>query len=221
MVRLPAAFCVLCFALAPGFASGNELDATAARIRAAVGEAWKVDVREREIVIEHTSRFALADVEINGPPRFPGEPEPEVETRKQVGRYTLRFGEKLSSERYNKWRQGNQDMAATREELQAKVAHIAHKFDDYSPKDETERRQLAEYRRAVAGLMFHDLPDVYSPEHGIRVFRSWDWFEYVHDESQASAARELENTLLRLFGVYDPDVAADRTTFGSYLDPKS
>jgi hypothetical protein len=207
------------FALAPRSASADELEAAAARIREAVGEAWKVDVRDRDLVIEHRSPFAFADVEINGPGRAAGEPERKVDTREQICRYTLRFVEKLSSERYGKWRKDNRAMQATREELQAKVAHISHKFDSYLPADDTQRRQLAEYRRAVAGLMFHDLPDLYSPEHGIQLFRSWDWSEYIHDESQNAVAREFESTLLRLFGVYDPLVAADRTTFGRYLDP--
>lgn len=219
MIRL-IAVSFLCLVAITTAVNADDLAIAAKRIREAAGDEWRVDVCGREVVLELNRSVAFAYVELNAPARAPGEVEPPVETHNKVCRITLKFGERLSAERYEKLRHDNQAMQATRDALEAKVAHISHKFDSYLPSNAVERRELAEYRRDVAALMFHDLPDLYSPEHGIRLYRSWSWDEYIPDETERAVVGEAQQTLLRLFGVYDPLAAFNHTSLGRFLEPK-
>jgi hypothetical protein len=194
----------------------------ASRIEESIGDDWKVTVSGKDVVIERTKPVTFADVEINGPLRTVDEQaafESARPTRLKPCRYTLRFGDKVTMNRYEKLRAENRAMVKKFDALRSKVRHIHHKFDEYLPSNDEERKQLAEYRREQAKLSFHHLPDLYTMNHSIRLSRSWSAFEYQHEKIVQAQAEELEQTLMRLFGVYDPAVARNGTTLGRYHVP--
>ena len=211
---------VLIALVVAGVGCANDAEAVlfaARRLREAVGDHyWKVEVRDREIIIEAPRSVAFAYTPAGAPAGVPADKE-EL-TRLKVCRYTLRFGRRLPEAEYKRLRGEHQAMMKKYEALQARVRHIDHKFDHYLPSSEADKKLLAEYRRAVAKLGFLDLPDLYTPDHSIRLYRSWAVTrEYPKAKRVSVRVQELEDTLLKLFGVYHPRVAGNRRTFGRFL----
>ena len=82
---------------------------------------------------------------------------------------------------------------------------------------------MSEYRREKAKLKFHnDFPDLYTMDHSVILFRSWKPLsEYPHKKVIQSEVEDLEETLMRLFGVYHTGLARNGSpTFFKHLDPK-
>ncbi len=213
---------VLSALIVAGAGCANDAEAVlfaARRLREAVGDNyWKVEVRDREIIIEAPRSVAFAYTPVNSPAGVPADGE-EL-TRLKVCRYTLRFGRRLQEAEYKRLRGEHQAMMKKYEALQASVRHIDHKFDHYLPSSEADKKLLAEYCRAVATLRFPELPDLYTPDHSVRLYRSWTVArEYPKKKLARAQMQELEGTLLKLFGVYHPRVAGDRSTFGRLLEP--
>ena len=204
-------------------ARSAKIEQNASRIREAIGDEWTVTTRENEILIERVKPVAYADVEINAPavssPEKAAVAEAEKETHEKLCRLTLRFAEPIALSKYEKLRAENQAMEKRYDRLRASVRHISHKFDDYLPANEKEKQQLAEFRRDVAKLHFHDLPDFFTENASVRFYRSWSDWEYLHDPLVRAQVADVEQTLLRLFGVYQPRVASDSMSYGRYLDP--
>ena len=200
-----------------------EIEASAASIKESIGNGWKIDVRGRDIVIEMDKPIAFANVDINAPAVFSKAEAKAHEAAKtttmKVCRYTLRFDNKLTKPIYEKLREENRAIEKRREALRAKVRHIGHKFDQYLPQNEVEKQQVEEYRQGLKKLISHDLPDLFSTDHSIRVYRSWSFGEYPHNKEVMMRISRLEQRLQKLFGVYDPMVIQNRTTFGRYHDP--
>ena len=190
----------------------------AERLRETVGDSyWKVEARDDEILIQAPRPIAFANQPINVA-RGARKDDYQLIHLKMC-RFTLRFGRKLSEAEYKSLRSEHQAVLKEYEALRKEVRHISHKFDQFFPSSEADKKLLAEYRRAVVNLRFLDLPDLYTPDHSIRVYRSWaDTLEYPKEKRIHAQVQELEDTLLKIFGVYHPRVAGGRQSYGRFLE---
>jgi len=61
------------------------------------------------------------------------------------------------------------------------------------------------------------LPDLYTPDHSVYLLHSKDGWSSPADEAVAAECGDVEETLLRYFGMYNPAAAARRQGVGQYL----
>jgi hypothetical protein len=63
----------------------------------------------------------------------------------------------------------------------------------------------------------HTLPDLYTPEHSISFFHPWDWWSSPAKKEVAAECQDVQERLMRFFGMYDPSAAAGGQGVGRYL----
>jgi len=198
----------------------TDIEVVAQRLRATIHKPWQIEIGEREIFITYPKQVGYTDWYANGPAINPEEPTINSEEEKQRQkaeaaktlhqkecRFTLRFDDKLSLTDYQRI---SLDKEKQRDQLRASVGRIPHKFDDYLPRDESDRELLIAYRRGMAKLNEQVLPDLYTSEHSIHLTRSWSDWELIGEERIIQQVVLLEETLARQFGVYDTLAVAKR-----------
>lgn len=184
----------------------------AARVRKAVArDNWSVELQGNEITVRRTKPVAMARVLPNPTPG--AKPIPDGE---RTIRFVLRFGPKLSLEEYDRLAAVNAASAKEYDRLHRAVG-LSHKFDDFIARTPEEQERVRAFRAAVAKLPRHTLPDLYTLDHSIYLLHPWDGWSSPADTTVAAECRDVQDTLLRLFGTYDPDAAARRRWVGQYL----
>ncbi len=112
-------------------------------------------------------------------------------------------------------RLAGENTAARREQERLhRAVNLPHKFDDFIAKTPEEKERVRTYQEAVNRLTWHQLPDLYTPGHSIYLYRSKDGWSYVYDKDVAAECQEVEASLLRFFGMYSPEAAANRQGVG-------
>ena len=109
--------------------------------------------------------------------------------------------------------------AATEKETDRlrEAVRLPHKFGEFVAVTPDEKKRVEEFQAAVTKLPRHDLPDLYTPDYSIYLYFSWDGWSFPADESIAAECADVEKTLLRYFGMYNPKAAAGGQGFGRRL----
>ena len=97
---------------------------------------------------------------------------------------------------------------------------LPHKLDEFIATTPEEKKRVEEFRAAAAKLPRHTLPDLYTPDHSIYFLHSKDGWSFPADEAVAAECRDMEDTLMQFFGMYNPAAAARRQAVGQYLPEK-
>ncbi len=184
----------------------------AARIGKAVAhDNWAVEVQGNEITVRRKAAVAMARVLPNAAPN--ARPTPDGE---RTIRFALRFAPKMSADEYDRLAAVN---AASEKEYDwlHRAVGLPHKFDDFVATTPDEKERVRAFRGAVGRLPRHDLPDLYAPDHSIHFLHPWDGFSFPSDDAVAAECRDVEVTLVRYFGVYDPAAAGGGRGIGKYL----
>lgn len=189
----------------------------AARIRKLARDGWTVSVRGNDVVLERDKpvRFARAlpnEPHVLGPERIPDLTEAPF-------RLTLRFAPLVSVDEYERLAAINAGSERERDRLKRAVG-VPHKFDEFVATTPTEKERVREYREAIKKLPHYDLPDLYVLDYSIYLLRSQDGWSYVYDKNVAAECHDVEQTLLRYFGMYHPAAAAGGQGIGRTDSPK-
>jgi hypothetical protein len=186
------------------------------RIRGLARDGWTVSVRGNDIVIQRDKPVRFAAIEINAPDR-PRDRKPALHDG--VVRWTLRFAPRMASDEYDRLSEVNAASDRERDRLKRAVG-LTHKFDEFIATNAEEKARVAAYREAVAKLTWHTVPDLYTPEHSIFLFVTADqWSSYIYDKDVAAECQDVEETLLRYFGMYNPRAAAKGQRAGRLETP--
>jgi hypothetical protein len=201
-------------ALAPGAAADPPADwklpeadgqRWAERVKAVVRDGWSVELRGNEITVRRDKPVAMVRVFANPAPD--SQPIPDGE---RTVRFVLRYSPKMSIEEYDRLAAVNAESAKEYDRLHRAVG-LPHKFDDFIATTPVDKERVRAFREAVAKLPRHDLPDLYTPDQSVFFLHPWDGWSTPADAAVAAECRDVEDTLMRLFGMYDP-VAARRGT---------
>jgi hypothetical protein len=191
-----------------------DADKWVGRVRALIRDGWTVSARGNDIVIRRDKPVQFAQVEINAPPLPPGkERRPNLE--EGVFQLTLRFAPRMTTDEYERLAAMNAASERERDRLRRAVG-VSHKFDQFLPSTPEEKERVRAYHEAVAKLPWHTLPDLYTPEYSICLLRSGSGLSYVFDKPAAAECQDVEETLLRYFGMYNPLAARKGQGVGQY-----
>jgi hypothetical protein len=192
----------------------QQAESWANRVRKLTPEGWSVTIRNNDIVIQRDKPVHFAQVEINAPPRADREEVRPKDLRDGSYRLTLRFTPKLSLDEYERLAAVNAVSSKERSRLAAQT-RLTQKFGDLLATTPEEDARLKAYQEAVAKLPWHDLPDLYTPDHGIILLQSWSVWSYIYDKDDARECREVRDRVLIYFGMYDPAAAVGMVDAGS------
>ena len=164
-------------------------------------EGWAVKVQDNDIIVQRDKPVRFEQVEINAPER---RKDHEPTLRKGEFHLTFRFAPAMSMDEYERLNAVNETSEVERGRLQDALK-LPHKFDDYIATTPEEKKRLQDYRAAVAKLPWHNLPQLYSTDYSISLFRSAGYFEFLYVKDEAGAeCKQVEERLLRQFGTYKP-----------------
>lgn len=170
-------------------------------------DGWTVEAKGNEVVVRRSKPVALIQVVPNSPD---GKPTPAGEGTIQ---YALRFGPKLTVDEYDRLAAINAASDKEYDRLKHELK-LPHKFDDILASTPEEKARLKAFRETTAKLPRHDLPDLYTPDQSVEYFHSSNGWSYPEDKAIGAECREVEQTLLRLFGMYDPAAASGNRGLG-------
>jgi len=171
-------------------------------------EGWVVEAKGNEVIVRRTKPVALVKNWANS---IDGKPTPAGEGTIQ---FALSFGPKMSADEYDRLAGINAASDKEFDRLKRELK-LPHKFDDIIATTPEEKERLKTFREVTAKLPRHDLPDLYSSEHSIQFFHSNGW-RYPAEKTISTECTEVVETLLRLFGLYNPAVANRSQAFGRY-----
>ena len=183
----------------------------AARVRkAAARDGWTVAVKGNEIEVRRDKAVAMEYQAPNG--MIGAAPTP---TGDRVVKFVLQFGPKVSADDYDRLAAVN---AASDKEYDRmlRAVNVTYKFDQFAPTTAEEKERVRMFKEAVAKLPRHALPDLYTPDHSIIFLHGDGWSYPVAADVRAECA-DVEQVLLRLFGMYSPAAASGRSGFGCTL----
>jgi hypothetical protein len=184
----------------------------AARVgRAVARDNWSVEARGNEITVRRNKPVVMVRVLPNPAPG--AKPIPDGE---KTIRFVLRFAPKMSVDVYDRLAAVNAASEKEYDRLQRAVG-LSHKFDEFTATTPEEKERVRAFRAAVAKLPRHTLPDLYTPDHSVYLLHPWDGWSSPADEAVAAECRDVQDALLRLFGMYDPVAAARGRGVGQYL----
>jgi hypothetical protein len=186
----------------------------AKRIRGLARDGWTVTIKDNDIILQRDKPVRFARIQVNAP-FAPGEKERTPDLREGRFRLMFRFAPRMSMDEYEKLAAENAASDAEHDRLKRALG-LPHKFEDFIASTPEEKRRLKDYREAVARLKRHTLPDLYSTDYSIfLVYGHNDW-SYVYDKDVAAECQDVEETLLRYFGMYSPRAAARGTRAGRH-----
>jgi hypothetical protein len=186
------------------------LEQWAKRVRTlAPSEGWNVSIKEDAIVIQRNKPIQWQQYEINGPGRTANEPPPKARLHDGVYRLTLKFGTKMPMAEYERLAAENAATSKEHDRLERGIRDIDHKFDQYVPSNDEEKKRLADFRAAEAKLKWHELPDMYCDEGSIWLLTSDDGWSSVYGDADREECDGVKQSVLRYFGMYDPAAAKD------------
>ncbi len=181
------------------------------RIKAVTWDGWSVELQGNEITVRRSKPVAMVRVFPNAAPG--AKPTPDGE---RAIKFVLRFAPKMSMDEYDRLAAVNAASEKEYDRLHRAVG-LTHKFDDFIATTPEEKKRVDEFRAAVAKLPRHTLSDLYTPDHSIYFLHTWDGWSSPADEAVAAECREVEDTLMRFFGMYNPAAAARGQGVGQYL----
>jgi hypothetical protein len=181
------------------------------RVKAVVRDGWSVELGGNEITVRRSEPVAVVRVLPNSAPG--AKPTPDGE---RPIKFALRFAPKMSMDEYERLAAENAASEREYDRLRRAVG-LPHKFDDFVATTPEEKKRVEEFRAAVAKLPRHALPDLYTPDHSIYFLHTWDGWSAPADGAVAAECRDVEETLMRYFGMYNPAAAARRQGVGQYL----
>lgn len=183
----------------------------AARVKEVVTrDGWQVFVRGNDIVVRRNEAVAMARTVPNA--SVDAKPMPDGE---KTIEFVLRFAPKMSLEEYERVAAINAASDKEYDRLHRAVG-LPHKFDSFIATTPEEKKRVADFHAAVAKLPRHDLPDLYTTDHSIQFLHPYDGWSYPSDKDVASECRDVQETLIRFFGIYDPLAAARGREVGRY-----
>lgn len=178
--------------------------------KAVCRDNWTVERKDDELVLRRTKPVAMVREFPNAMP----DSKPVTDGERAI-RFVLRFGPKISFDEYDRLAAVNEASAKEYDRLRGAL-NLPHKFDDFLATTPEEKKRLEEFRAATAKLPRHTLPDLYTLDHSVYVLHPWNGWSYPADKDIAAECREVEDVLMRLFGMYSPGAARDRS-MGRYL----
>jgi hypothetical protein len=185
----------------------------AERVRAVVApDSWTVTSKGNEITIQRKQPASFTKTFPNPPPDHIDQPGPA-----ETVRLKLHFGPALSLEEYERLAKVNSESSVEYQRL-VQALGLSHKFYQFIATTPEEEAKLKKFHEEVAKLPKHDLPDLYTLDHSIRLIRGWDSWSHVSDANVAEECREVEESIVRYFGVYDPAAARDPNNVARYSD---
>jgi len=187
----------------------------AKRVRKLMPEGWTVTSRGDDIVIERSKPVQFARMEINAPAVVDKTAIRANDLLESQYRLTLHFARKMSLEEFENLAAINAASAKERDRLAAQTG-LTQKFGDFIATTQEEKERLTAYRKAEAKLVWHILPDLYTPDHSIHLLQSWSAWLYLYDKDVARECQDVRDVILKYFGMYDLDAAAGRIDPGSH-----
>lgn len=182
------------------------------RIGKSVGrDNWAIERKGNEITVRRTTPVAMTRMYPNAAPNTK-----PVQDGERMIQFVLRFAPKMSSDEYDRLAAVNEASEKEYDRLHRAVG-LPHKFDQFIASTPEEKKRVAEFRSAVAKLPRHTLPDLYTPDHSLYFLHPWDGWSSPEDEEVAAECGEVEDVLMRLFGMYSPAAAAHSRAVGQYL----
>jgi hypothetical protein len=182
-----------------------------ARVKEVTPDGWSVELQGNEITIRRSKPVAMVRVLANSAPGT--DPIPDGD---RAIKFVLRFAPKMSMDEYERLAAVNAESEKEYDRLHRAVG-LPHKFDDFIATTPEEKKRVEEFRAAVAKLPRHTLPDLYTPDHSIYFLHPWDGWSSPADEVVAAECRDVEDTLMRFFGMYNPAAAARGQGVGQYV----
>jgi hypothetical protein len=182
------------------------------QVQTAIGRKnWSVTLKGNDITIRRAEPVEMERVLPNAPP----DAKPIPDGQKPL-RLVLRFNRKMSLADYEKFARLDRESIKEYERLRDAVG-LPYKFDQFIATTPEEQERVKKFESEAALLPRYTVPDLYTPDHSIDLLHSWDDFSYPADREVAAECRDVQERLLRLFGMYDPAAAADNGTVGTYL----
>ncbi len=172
---------------------------------------WSVELHGNEIAIRRTKPVTMIRVIPNSAPD--AKPIPDGE---RVIKFVLRFAAKMSMDEYERLATVNAASENEYDRLQRAVG-LPNKFGDFIATTPEDKQRVEEFRAAVSRLPSNALPDLYTPDHSIYFLRPWDVWSSPAEETVAAECRDVEDTLMRFFGMYNPAAAARRQEVGPHV----
>jgi len=182
-----------------------------ARVKAVSRDGWSVELQGNEITVRRPRPVAMAPVLPNSAPN--ARPTPDGE---RTIKFILRFAPKMSMDEYERLAAVNAASEKEYDRLHWAVG-LPHKFDDFIATTPEEKKRVEEFRAEVAKLPSHTLPDLYTPDHSIYFLHWKDGCSFPADKAAVAECRDMEDTLTRFFGMYNPAAAARRQWVGQYM----
>src|SRR5262249_39657287 len=150
---------------------------------------------------------------ISGMQQMPGSDRtPYLEERRV--RFVLRFAPHLSMDDYERLAVVNAASEKERDRLRSAL-RMAGKGENIIAVTPEEKERLRAYREAVARLPRYDLPDLYTPDHSVCLFRPGDGRSWIYEKDPAwYGVEQFEKTLLKHFGMYNVTAARGGRGYG-------
>jgi hypothetical protein len=184
-----------------------------ARVTKAVagGDRWTVELRGNEITVRRNQPVKMVR---SVPNSNDDKPMPDEE---RIIRFVLRFAPKMSLDEYDRLAAENAASAKEYERLERGVDDIGHKFDDFIAITAKEQDRVDAFHAAVAKLPHHTLPELYTTDHSIYFLIPWHGFSGPADKMVDAECQDVQERLMRFFGMYDPADAGNGRWVGQYL----
>lgn len=195
------------------------------RIRSVVfREGWSVRAQGQDIIVERNQPTPMITIypnqSIDTLERIAKERRDHKQRDPGSGemvRLVLKFAPRMSLDEYERLASINAASYAEIERLQtATKLHHKGAIDSMLAVTPEEKMRLRQFKEAVAKLPRHDLPDMYSTDHSVRLLLSWGMWSHVSDPQVAEECQEVQESLVRYFGVYNPRAAASSGGVGRY-----
>ncbi len=171
------------------------------QIREVVPKGWSVSVKGSRLVVRRDRPVPVYFSLPNAAPQDPAQPrKPPTNVTFEI---TLRFLRPISPARYRRLRAENEATAKKLEALRENLRRrVSHKFDDFLPRTDEEKRLVAEYRRAQKTLPHHRLPDSYTKGCSVRTSTSQSPFAVHASAATKKECDRVRETILGLFHGY-------------------
>jgi hypothetical protein len=175
----------------------------------APADRWCVSIKDDAIVVQRKKPIQWQFPNINGPVGESNKPPPKARLHDGVYRLTLKFGAKMPMAEYERLAEENAATSKEHDRLVRGIGDIDHKFDQYVPRNDEQKKRLADFRAADAKLKWHELPDMYCDDASIWLLTSDDGWSSVYGDADREECEDVKQSVLRYFGMYAPAAAAD------------
>ena len=179
---------------------------------------WTVTVKGNDIIMQRDEPVMFASTILNAPPNIDPAKGPRFE---RIYRITLRFAPAMSLDEYEKLVAENKLRETEDRKLQRKYG-VSKRFGEISAFTDEAKKRKQDYLEESKKLIFHRLPNFYTPDYSITYYHSWGWLEHI-DSGDANVDKEcngIEEAVAEYFGNYNYLVAIGSSSFGYQEDEK-